>query len=181
MKITSPFKDFTTIEFYLFGLFLVYLVIPFRTPYFLHKLLANPIGLIFLLCVAVALFFTTPPILAIVFILVIYELLRRDGHDDKTYRAHAHSHVNDNTSQEYNYVSDPVFNESIHSSGDIVNKPTAAEPYVEPKNESIYLPTGGSLEELMVTERAPVDYSRGNINESNFKPINGSSFGASYF
>ena len=76
MKFTSPFKDFSKTEFYLFGLFIVYLVIPFKTPSFLHKFFVNPVGLILLLCVAAAMFLYTPPILAIVFILVIFAIHR---------------------------------------------------------------------------------------------------------
>ena len=179
MKVTSPFKDFSTNEFYLFGLFLLYLVVPFHTPKFLHNIFVNPVGLILLLCVAVFMFFSTPPILAILFILVIYELLRRDGHNDKTY--HAPLQIRDDTTQEYNYVSDPVYNESVHHHAEIANKPTFSEPYVEPKRETVYLPTGTSLEELMVSERAPIDYSAGNFPESDFKPVNESALGSSFF
>jgi len=179
MKFTSPFKDFSTKEFYLFGLFIVYLVIPFKTPHFLHNLFVNPIGLIILLCLAVAMFLYTPPILAIVFVLVIYELLRRDGNSDKTY--HAPAYISDNTKQEYKYVSDPVFHESVESKGEIVNRPTISEPYVEPKRESVYLPTGDTLEEQLVSERAPVDYSHGgNIVENDFKPISERTIGSNF-
>jgi hypothetical protein len=179
MKFTSPFKDFSTTEFYLFGLFLLYLVIPFHTPHFLHDIFVGPIGLIVLLCLVVAMFFTTPPILAILFVLVIYELLRRDGHNNKTY--HAPAFIRDNTTQEYNYVSDPVLNESVHSTGEIINRPTVSEPYVEAKRETVYLSTGDSLEELMVSERAPIDYTRGNVPESDFKPVNENALGSSFF
>jgi hypothetical protein len=171
MNFTSPFKDFTTTEFYLFGLFILYLVIPFNTPHFLHNLMVNPIGLIILLCISVAMFLYTPPILAIVFVLVIYELLRRDGSSNKTY--HAPAHNEDNTTQEYNYVADPILHQSVESKGEIHNRPTISEPYVEPKRDSVYLPTGDTLEEHIVSERAPIDYSQGgNITESNFKPVN---------
>jgi hypothetical protein len=180
MKFTSPFKDFSKTEFYLFGLFIVYLVIPFKTPSFLHKFFVNPIGLILLLCVAAAMFLYTPPILAIVFVLVIYELLRRDGNSDKTY--HAPAYISDNTKQKYKYVSDPVIHESVESKGVIVNKPTVSEPYVEPKRDTVYLPTGDTLEEQLVSERASIDYSHGgNITESNFKPISETSIGSVFY
>jgi hypothetical protein len=179
MKFTSPFKDFSKTEFFLFGLFIVYLVIPFKTPSFLHKFFVNPVGLILLLCVAAAMFLYTPPILAIVFVLVIYELLRRDGNSDKTY--HAPAHNEDNTTQEYNYVADPVLHQSVESKGVIHHKPTVSEPYVEPKRETVYLPTGDTLEEQLVSERAPIDYSQGgNIQENDFKPVNERTMGSAF-
>jgi len=178
MKITSPFKDFTNIEYFLMGLFILYLVVPFQTPHFLYKLLVNPVGLIFLLSVTVAMFFMTPPILAIVFVLVVYELLRRDGSNNKTYKAAGN--IKDNTIQEYKYVSDPVINESIQSRGTITNKPTETDTKLEAKSETVYLPTGDTLEENIVSQSAPVQYSSENVNQSNFKPMNETSFGSSF-
>ena len=179
MKFTSPFKDFSTTEFYLFGLLIIYLVIPFKTPSFLHNLMINPIGLIFLLSLVVAMFLYTPPILAIVFVLVIYELLRRDSNSDKTY--HATPYVADNTVQQYNYIADPVLHESIESKGEIMNKPTDSKPYLEPKHETVFLPTGETLEEQLVSERAPMDYSQGgNVTDSNFKPMSENTIGTAF-
>jgi hypothetical protein len=177
MKFTSPFKDFSTTEFYLFGLLIIYLVIPFKTPNFLHNLMVNPIGLILLLSLVVVMFLYTPPILAIVFVLVIYELLRRDSKSDKTY--HASPYVPDNTVQQYNYIADPVLHESIESTGEIMDRPTESEPYLEPKYETVFLPTGDTLEEQLVSECAPMDYSQGGyITDIDFKPMNESTMGS---
>jgi len=176
MKLTSPFKDFTMPEYWLFGLFIVYLVVPFQTPTFVHSVLTNPIGFIFLLAVAAAMFFITPSILAILFVLVIYELIRRDGRDADSYRA------NKSTGDgQYKYVSDNVKNNSVHSKGDILDKPTEShEPPAPTKSESVYLSVGDSLEELMVGQMAPTEYAA-TVSSSDFKPISENTVGGSVF
>jgi hypothetical protein len=174
MKLTSPFKDFTTTEYCLLGLFLVYLVIPFRTPHMLYKMLVNPIGLMFLLCLAVGMFFTVPPILAILFVLVIYELLRRDGSDRKTYQKKGV--IGDNTTQEYKYVSDPVIKESVETRGKNVSA-HPAEPVKSLKAEDVYLPVGDTLEESVVATMAPAQHAP-SVSVSDFKPVSESTFGS---
>jgi len=178
MKITSPFKDFTTPEYFLFGLFVLYLVIPVKTPMMIHKFITNPIGLILLLTVVTAMFFMTPSILAIMFVLVIYELLRRDENSDNTYIRP--STQGDDRTQSYKYVSDNVVNESVHSKGEIMNHPSVSESYVAPKNEEVYLSVGDSLEENMVQKMAPVEYNSTTAS-SDFRPISENSLGGSNF
>jgi len=179
MKITSPFKDFTMPEYWLFGLFIVYLVIPFQTPTFIHTMLTNPIGLILLLAIAAAMFFMTPPILAVLFVLVIYELIRRDGSDANSYRAD--KPVSDSHTQQYKYVSDNVKNDSVHSKGEILDEPTEShQPPAPTKNESVYLSVGESLEELIVGQMAPTEYAA-SVSPSNFKPISKNIVGGSVF
>lgn len=176
MKLTSPFKDFTMPEYWLFGLFIVYLVVPFQTPTFIHNILTNPIGLIFLLGVATAMFFMTPAILAILFVLVIYELIRRDGKDENSYRADKST-----GNGQYKYVSDNVKNDSVHSKGEILDGPAEAhEPPAPTKSESVYLSIGDSLEELMVGQMAPTEYSA-TVSSSEFKPISENTVGGSVF
>lgn len=179
MKFTSPFKDFTMPEYWLFGLFIVYLVIPFQTPSFIHTILTNPIGLILLLCCAAAMFFLTPSILAILFVLVIYELIRRDGKEGISYGKE--KPIRDERTQEYKYVSDNVKHSSVHSTGTISDKPTEQhEPPAETKKESIYLPVGDSLEEVMVSQMAPTEYAA-TVSSSEFKPISKNNIGGSMF
>jgi hypothetical protein len=179
MKITSPFKDFTTPEYYLFGLFVLYLVIPFQTPKIIHNVLTNPVGLILLLSTATAMIFLTPPILAILFVLVIYELIRRDGSDDNSYRARAP--VSDNKVQSYKYVSDNVKNDSVNHRGEILDRPTEHhDPAPEVKHESVYLSVGDSLEELVVSQMAPVVYAA-TASASDFRPVSENNLGGAAF
>jgi hypothetical protein len=51
---------------------------------------------------------------------------------------------------------------------------------LEAKSETVYLPTGDTLEENIVSQSAPVQYSSENVNQSNFKPMNETSFGSSF-
>jgi hypothetical protein len=73
----NPFKKFDNIEYALLAAFVMYLVLPIPMPSFLGSMIDTPIGYIALFLVAVFLFFHSKCILAVVFIAVAYELLRR--------------------------------------------------------------------------------------------------------
>jgi len=79
MKISNPFKDFDAIEYALLGAFIIYLVLPVPMPSFLGSIIDTPVGYILLFLITVFLFFHSKYILAIVFIVVAYELLRRSA------------------------------------------------------------------------------------------------------
>jgi len=178
MKLTSVFNDFTNTDFYLFGLFLLYLVIPFRTPKFIYDFLVNPIGLIFLLSTVLFMFFTTPSILAILYVLVVYELLRRDGSDRIKHRKN--KQANHSEDQQYEYVTDPISVESVNSPANIEEEPMKQSQIEEPKKQPLVLPVGDSLEEVMVNEMAPLEYGISNGND-NFKPVIQNKLGGSAF
>ena len=179
MKITSVFNDFTNTEFYLLGLFVLYLVVPFQTPHIFYNFLVNPIGLILLLCTVVYMFFSTPPILAIVYVLVVYELLRRDGSTGPRNREQIKEKAG--SSKQYNYVTDPIKVESVNSKGTIQKKPMRPPKRIEETKEEEYaLPVGDSLEELIVSEAAPIQYGSSG-REENYKPISENKLGGSVF
>jgi uncharacterized protein (TIGR02588 family) len=178
MKLTSPFKDFTTTDYYLFGLFVLYLVVPFRTPHMLHDFLVGPIGLILLLCAAVSMFFMSPSILAIIFVLVIYEILRRDSSSSTTYRET--KHVTDNRTQQYKYATDNVVNTSVESMGQIANRPTVQQNTASPKHDEVKLYVGDSLEENVIGMMAPIDYGTPKTS-ADFKPVSENIMNASVF
>lgn len=180
MKITSVFNDFTNTEFYLLGLFVLYLVVPFHTPRVFYDFLVNPVGLILLLGTVIYMFFSTPPILAIVYVLVVYELLRRDGSSENNHREHIEADAG--STKQYNYVTDPIKVESVNSTGRIEDKPMHVPEHVEEhKEEEEYaLPVGDSLEELIVSEAAPIQYSSSG-REENYRPISENKLGGSAF
>jgi hypothetical protein len=140
----------------------------------------NPVGLIILLGTVVYMFFSTPPILAIVYVLVVYELLRRDGSLHGTHREQIKEKAG--PSKQYNYVTDPIKVESVNSTGRIQNKPAAKPKHIEEtKEEEEYaLPVGDSLEELIVSEAAPIQYSSSG-REENYRPISENKLGGSAF
>jgi hypothetical protein len=79
MNISNPFKNFDTIEYALLATFIIYLILPIPMPSFLGSIIDTSIGYILLFVVAIFLFFHSNYILAIMFIVVAYELLRRSA------------------------------------------------------------------------------------------------------
>ena len=79
MQLTNPFKSFSTIEITLLIVFIIYVVLPIETPTFLAGSVNSPITMIVMLAVTGYLFLYSNPILAILYIFVAYELLRRSA------------------------------------------------------------------------------------------------------
>lgn len=77
MDITKFFKSFSPIELSLLVVFIIYIVMPIDTPTFLSGLIDSPVGMVTIFAITLYLFFYANPILAIVYIFVAYELLRR--------------------------------------------------------------------------------------------------------
>jgi hypothetical protein len=124
-------------------------------------------------------FFSTPPILAIVYVLVVYELLRRDGSTGS--RNIEQIKEKAGSSKQYNYVTDPIKVESVNSKGTIQKNPMRAPKRIEETKEEEYaLPVGDSLEELIVSEAAPIQYSSSG-REENYRPISENKLGGSAF
>jgi uncharacterized membrane protein (DUF485 family) len=76
-NVTNPFKSFSTIELSLLVVFIIYIILPIHTPQFLSGAIDNPISLVIMFGIAVYLFIYSNPVLAILYIFVAYELLRR--------------------------------------------------------------------------------------------------------
>ena len=76
---SSPFKSFSLVELTLLVIFVIYLVLPIETPSFLVGSVNSPITLAVIFAVTVYLFVYSNPILAILYIFVAYELLRRSS------------------------------------------------------------------------------------------------------
>jgi hypothetical protein len=79
MKLSNPFKNFEPLEYALLAAFIVYIILPVSMPAFISTIINNPVGYIVLFLIAIFLFFYSHAILAIVFIIVAYELLRRSS------------------------------------------------------------------------------------------------------
>jgi predicted membrane protein len=80
MKFINPFKSFSPQETILLIAFIIYLVFPIQTPSFLNGVVDSPIGMITIFIITISLFLYTNPILAILYLFVAYELLRRSSH-----------------------------------------------------------------------------------------------------
>jgi hypothetical protein len=80
MNIPNLFKSFSQLEILLLVIFILYIVLPIQTPNFLASAIDSSLGMLTIFIVTVYLFFHVNPILAVVYIFVAYELLRRSAH-----------------------------------------------------------------------------------------------------
>lgn len=169
MKLSNPFKNFTPKEFVALGVLIVYLVFPIHFPHALNGYIASPIGILVLFILTIAMFLYVNSILAVLFVFVVYELLRRSN-SLSTYKPS--DYVQDNTVHEYKYVSDEIVHESV-------NIPSVIQEHMEPqhftmpeaKSNNIILKVGASLEEDMIKNMSPLNSSDTSGHTfSDFKP-----------
>jgi hypothetical protein len=74
----SELKKLSKMDIALLAVFIIYLVFPVSTPQWLVPLIDSPIGLVAIFAAAVSIFLYMNPILGVIFVLVAYELLRRN-------------------------------------------------------------------------------------------------------
>jgi hypothetical protein len=77
MNTPSFLKNMTQMEMAVAALMIVYVVLPIEVPSMVCGLVDGPVGMIAVFAVAVYLFFNANPLLAVLFLLAGYELLRR--------------------------------------------------------------------------------------------------------
>ena len=71
-------KKLGVFDITLLVLFVVYVALPISTPQFLVPVIDSPLGMVALFAAAVGLFLYRSPVLGVLFVLVAYELLRRN-------------------------------------------------------------------------------------------------------
>lgn len=79
MKLPAILKSISLIEIVVILIFILYIVFPVPTPGGIAPYVESPLGMVSILIVLVYLFLNSNPILAVLFIFVGYELLRRSG------------------------------------------------------------------------------------------------------
>jgi hypothetical protein len=79
MKLPQVFKSLSSLESSLLVVFILYLVLPIQTPQVLAGTVDSPLGMLAIFIVTIYLFFYSNPVLAIVYVFVAYELLRRSS------------------------------------------------------------------------------------------------------
>ena len=134
MKFADIFRNFSAVDFVLLLVFVAYILLPVSTPLWLVPYVDSPIGLVALFAVAIVLFVYTSPVLAVVFLFVAYELLRRNHY------AAPHSPIPDATQYLTNRVPTAV--------------PTQSQKDQELREMNP--PQHKSLEEEVVAQKAPV-------------------------
>lgn len=72
-------KSVSPLEIILFIVFVMYILFPIKTPDFLIPIINSSFGLALILIATLSIFFYTTPILAILAILVAYEIIRRSN------------------------------------------------------------------------------------------------------
>jgi predicted membrane protein len=87
MKIPESFKNMSSVELVLFLAFVLYIILPMDTPVWMKPFVNSAMGMVFFFCVTVGLFAYTNPILGVLYILVVYEVLRRSSETAKNPRA----------------------------------------------------------------------------------------------
>jgi hypothetical protein len=79
MKLSDFTKSLSNLEIAVLVVFIVYVIFPFKTPFFLTGVVNTPIGLMVILILGLYLFFYINPMLGVVYIFVAYELIRRSS------------------------------------------------------------------------------------------------------
>jgi predicted membrane protein len=80
MKMNMSLKSLSMknpLEMVLLALFIIYLVFPISTPRFLAPLIDSSLGMVVIFAIILFLFMYSHPLLAIIYVLVAYELIRR--------------------------------------------------------------------------------------------------------
>jgi hypothetical protein len=147
MKIQEIIKSFTPLEILLLVVFILYLIIPIQMPPSIGQFMSSSLGILTIFVITVFLFIYTNPLLAVLYIFVAYELVRR-------------------SSQYIAIDSTPnIIKYNIHN-----DKTQEIVPLFKPeKNTLVASPT---LEEEVVAKMAPVGQSdQPAYMASTYKPV----------
>ncbi len=79
LNLRNVFKSISMAEIVAIVVFIIYIVVPISTPAFLAPYVESPLGMIVIFCIIVSLFLFTHPVVAILYLLVAYLLLRRSA------------------------------------------------------------------------------------------------------
>lgn len=79
MKLPAILKSISLIEIVVIVIFALYIIFPIPTPSGISSYIESPLGMVSIVLVLIYLFINSNPILAVLFIFVGYELLRRSS------------------------------------------------------------------------------------------------------
>jgi hypothetical protein len=77
-KMNSFIKS-SPLELILFGIFVIYLIFPIQSPEWIADMVDSSLGMTVIFCITVFLFFYAHPFLAILYVFVAFELIRRSA------------------------------------------------------------------------------------------------------
>ena len=127
-------KSLSPIDYALLVVFVLYIVFPVPTPTWFAPYVDSPLGLVFMFVVTVALFVYTNPLLGILYIFVVYEVLRRNH---------------------YSVPESPIPISTMHMASR-VPKPLPSQSEKDAHLNAMNRSTGPSLEEEVISVRAPI-------------------------
>jgi len=173
MKIPNLLKSIQSSEILLFVLFVVYLIFPIKTPVMVAPYIESPLGMVVIILITIYLFLYSNPILAILYIFVGYELIRRSSVSNDTKMNPLNKMIFDGEVK----VMDP------ETSGQVAYiQNTPSEETRAAEMQSLNPKQKDTLEEDMVDEYAPIGMSAPiAVIESSFKPVSDNLKGASLF
>jgi hypothetical protein len=79
MEIKNILKSLKKLDYILIIIFVLYIIFPVETPDFLIGIVDSSLGILAIFVIAVGLFYYINPIVAVVYIFVAYELIRRSS------------------------------------------------------------------------------------------------------
>lgn len=79
MKLQKMIGSLTQVEMIALAVFVLYIVLPIENPQFISNMVDTPLGMVGVLAVTLYLFFNANPLVAILYVFVAYELLRRSS------------------------------------------------------------------------------------------------------
>lgn len=79
MKLQKMFSTLSQVEMIALAVFVLYIVLPIENPSFISNMVDTPLGMVGVLAVTLYLFFNANPLVAILYVFVAYELLRRSA------------------------------------------------------------------------------------------------------
>ena len=163
MKIPKIIKTFSPIEIFLIIIFIIYIIFPISTPSFMANSIDSPLGMIVIFCITLFLFIYTNPVLAIIYVFVAYELLRRTSLMSGKTTIYVTNEQNDNSIISYPIVSSNVNNNNMNNmqKKDIQNANIHGTTLEE---EIITI----KIKENMKTQTKPLQST-----ENNFQPVSG--------
>ena len=79
MKLQKMFSTLSQVDMIALAVFVLYIVFPIENPSFISNMVDTPLGMVGVLAVTLYLFFNANPLVAILYVFVAYELLRRSA------------------------------------------------------------------------------------------------------
>jgi hypothetical protein len=145
-------KNFGVFDIILLALFVVYIVFPVPTPQWLVPAIDSPIGMLIIFAAAVSLFVYRSPILGVLFILVAYELLRRNHHVP---------------------TSSPIVVDTQYLANRVPQRLPSSQQDKNSELQALNPPRPNTLEEEIVEKQSPIGVSQLPVmTNTSFHPVN---------